>query len=83
MSLSLLLFQKRDHSFPSSMTSLTHGQTGLQVFVFDCGTHLIFTNVQLISCNKINRQTSWLKIKTPGGHSITNYMGGGLAQRSE
>ena len=37
------------------MTSQTHGQTGVQVSVFNCGTLLILTNVQLINCNKINR----------------------------
>ena len=37
------------------MTSQTHGQTGVKVFVFNCETHFIFTNVKLISYNKINR----------------------------
>ena len=30
------------------MTSQTHEQTGVHVFVFSDGAHLIFTNVQLI-----------------------------------
>ena len=37
------------------LTSQSHGQTGMQVFVFICGTHLIYTNVQLINWHKINR----------------------------
>ena len=35
------------------MTSQTHGQTGVEVFVFNCGTH--YSSDNLVIGNKIDR----------------------------
>ena len=59
------MFLEHDQTLGTSvyMTSQTHGQTEVQVFVFNCRTHLLFTNVQLISCNEINTLHPLLKIE--------------------